>query len=186
MNHQEPERDPFSYDLHDHADQDVAALRIPIIDRAEADFGLSWDDAWNIYKVLQAVGRENSFHFARSMLTICSEVKEGARASLHFDDELFFEVWGEVDDALQATTHEWTEERDQLLHFTYVLLRNRFINREHAAAIASKILQQHVTPEGWRKRMERWTHAQGLPPVRRKRGRPPKYNSDTFCLVSSQ
>src|SRR3712207_1018312 len=100
MNHQAPGRALHS----DTAPEvDLAGLSIRIVDRPEAYIVLSWDAAWIIYKALQAIGVEDSFHFARAMLTVASQVKGEDDKRLHFDDELFYEVWQQVADALHAT-----------------------------------------------------------------------------------
>jgi hypothetical protein len=172
MNHQEPE--PRSDDA---PDVDLAGLSILIIDRPEAEITLPWDLAWITYKALQAIGVEDSFHFARAMLTVADIVKYGANIPPGFDDELFYEVWQQVADALHATDYVWETEIERVLHFTYVLLHNRHINHinhAQAAAIASQLLGEKHTEDAWRRRLARWVKARGLPELELKRGRPPK------------
>ncbi len=67
-----------------------------------------------------------------------------------------------------------TPDEEAVLGFTYMLLKVRQITHTEAAATATVLLsaQPKITPNAWRKRVDRWAKRNGLAAVeQRKRGR---------------
>lgn len=69
----------------------------------------------------------------------------------------------------QAEREQWKTPTDELLSWSYHLLRERKITRTAAAAFASMRLNKHINPDTWRKRVDRWASARGLPKVEQRR-----------------
>ncbi len=79
----------------------------------------------------------------------------------------------------QKQERAWREEtpkEDEVLRFTYGLLRKKAIPHKLAALIASWILgQESITENAWRKKVDRWADRNNLPAVGiYKRGRSEK------------
>ena len=64
-----------------------------------------------------------------------------------------------------AEREQWTTRLDPLLSACYHMLRDKLVTRRGAAEFASQQLNEYVDPEAWRKRVDRWAMARGLPPV---------------------
>ena len=70
------------------------------------------------------------------------------------------------------------EKKDELLAFSYSRLKFTRMTRKRVAEIVSAILGEEVRPDAWRKAVDKWAHAQGLPKVDLVRGRPKKRKSE--------
>ena len=69
----------------------------------------------------------------------------------------------------QAEREQWNTPTDELLSCSYHLLRERKITRAAAAAFASLRLNKHIASDTWRKRVDRWASARGLPKVEQRK-----------------
>lgn len=59
----------------------------------------------------------------------------------------------------------WATITDRVFDFTRHRLQSREITWEQAADIASRVLNKNYSGDAYRKKLERWTKQQGLPPV---------------------
>ncbi len=64
-------------------------------------------------------------------------------------------------------------DEEYVLEFTYNLLSRRMATHQRAAEVAALLLQrENITENAWRKKVDRWAHRTGKPPVAiYKRGR---------------
>jgi len=147
---------------------------------------ISLENFWRIYEASQVLGLGRTMSLILMGATfhkkvIAEQVPDPSAAGdalLTTIAQIITESPSPKDQADLAT--DLTKDRDKrVLSFTYMLFQHKLINSyDQAAMIASHLLKQEYTEEAWRKRVERWAKAQGLPPVRRKRGRPPGSNLD--------
>ncbi len=78
---------------------------------------------------------------------------------------------GDPESQLGAWIEE-TPKEEEVLRFTYGLLKRKVIPHQLAAQIASVMRQEQFTPNAWRKKVDRWARRNGLAPVQqRNRGR---------------
>jgi hypothetical protein len=127
------------------------------------ELSLPLDTAWSIYEVMNISGFERSYHFARSVNTF-AYIGERDKYKL-INDEVLLQMWESFADRFDVRTHPWEEHLDRVVHFTYVLLREKQINRSQAAEIASLLLEKPISTEAWRKRVDRWVEKHQLPKV---------------------
>jgi hypothetical protein len=133
----------------------------------QGEIELPLDDCWTIYEVMQIIGFERSYHFARTVNTL-AYIGDREEYKL-LGDEPLLQIWKSFDDRFGVSTHPWEEHLDRVVHFTYVLLREKRINREQAAKIASLLLEKPPSTEAWRKRVDRWVTEHNLPKVRQRK-----------------
>ena len=92
--------------------------------------------------------------------------------------ELRGQILRGVLETLEDAVAAFADQEDLLLAFSYERLRDKQMSRPQAADVASSILGRRVTPDAWRKAVDKWAHAQGLPKVDLVRGRPKKRKSE--------
>lgn len=67
---------------------------------------------------------------------------------------------------------DWQTDEDPYLSFSYHLLVKKELTRGEAASFVSEMLGYPIAQDVWRKRVDRWAHLQGFPPVGQTKRRP--------------
>jgi len=75
------------------------------------------------------------------------------------------DVLSDVIHGIKQSGDQWENREHYALWITYEALRNRKIDHERAAKIASKILPKYYSKEAWRVKLLRWAEKEKLPPV---------------------
>jgi hypothetical protein len=138
---------------------------------------------WRVYTIRQTLGPEALFellHLAELVATSLQAVQE------KFPDvdiqRLFLEFWTQFPDVVPMPKGTDRERRgrppkdtdrdvNRVLAISYTLLRDRAISHADAAKMASSILGREINQDTWRRRVDRWAKAHGLPKVDLKRTR---------------
>jgi transglutaminase-like putative cysteine protease len=79
-------------------------------------------------------------------------------------------------EAIQEYAPDVEEEEEYLLSYSYYMLSVKYMTRPRVAEIASTILGRPITPEAWRKAVNKWAHENGMPKLDLPHGRPSKKN----------
>ncbi len=67
--------------------------------------------------------------------------------------------------AVERYIAQWSDPAELALAISYQQLRERHLTMEKAAAFATALLDQEVSPADWRTRVDAWSDQQGLPPI---------------------
>ena len=121
---------------------------------------------WDAYAALHKLGIEES----KTLLRVAGQVAWLVQLHNFPDPELALDaVWNGLGDPLALGIDKWETEEDQLLSLCYWLLKNKTFSREQAARFASARLPKPVDKDAWRKRVDRWAEAKGLPKVEQRK-----------------
>jgi hypothetical protein len=119
----------------------------------------------NLYRIVQDIGMQAIYDLVYLVLAIEDEaVNEEKQLQIGFRLEFIYNTLGSV----------FSSPEDMLLNFSYALLQTRQITREYAASMASRALGREMSTTAWRKRVDRYAEAQGLPPLGQTKRRPRK------------
>ncbi len=148
-----------------------------------AELGLG--DLFGLYRILNETSIEDALALVNILRTLNRTIHTQQPPFPNADNALSLSLYHLLDDMNPLTLEKLDEEleepdkpeeasEDQVLGFTYLLLRKKLITYDYAADIASAMLIQTFTPEAWRKRIARYAKAKNLKPVEVPRGRPKK------------
>ncbi len=138
---------------------------------------------WLVSKSLHNITLDESLALVRMVLLIGKAMQARPDIVRSEGEEVFKTVWRMLDrminpdlDREKEATKDEPEKEDDVLRFTYVLLRKKRISRTEAASIATRLLgkEEPINVDAWRSRVDRWAARQDpkLPPVEiRKRGK---------------
>ncbi len=124
---------------------------------------------WNVYCALHHGGPtavkgvvDGAFLFAEFAEE--RDIPDPKSAAMSILERLFI-VFIDAPLAVPASSPRGVDEED-VLQFTYILLRQRIITHQIAAEMAEGLLQRdRITDNAWRKKVDRWTKRKGLPVV---------------------
>ncbi len=138
---------------------------------------------WLVSKALHQITLDESLSIVRMLLLIGKAMQARPDIPRGEGEEVFKTIWRRLDHMLnpdldreKEITEDQPEKEDDVLRFSYVLLRKRRITRAEAASIATRLLgrEEPINVDAWRSRVDRWAERQKpkLPPVEiRKRGK---------------
>ncbi len=119
---------------------------------------------FHVYSILQRISLSNLL-----MLTnIMGRVKDEVRQENYPDpDAAFADVFMALglafkEDSIRTFLEGRPQQTEEdVVGFTYELLRARMITRAQAAAIASALLKPSIDKDAWRKKVDRWAVTNG-------------------------
>lgn len=133
---------------------------------------------WHVTKALHKLTFEESHMLVQMASAIAQVIHLREDIPPEDRDMLFDATWSRLDALLNPDVNRITEsdspaDEQDVLRFTYHLLRHKRITHKDAARIAGTLLHQTgITPNAWRKRVDRWAKSNNLAPVeQRKHGR---------------
>ncbi len=136
---------------------------------------------WHVTKALRKLTLEEAHMLVQMASAIANVIHLRKDIPPEDRDLLFDATWQRLDNLLNPDLNRLGEggepaNEEDVLRFTYVLLRYKRITREQAAAIATDLLgkQELINKDAWRFKVDRWADRQNpkLPPVEiRKRGK---------------
>jgi hypothetical protein len=115
--------------------------------------------AWSLIKVIRRLGLDDAIGVAAAGAEIYSGLKNEpftyGYILLHNSVELAIRtIFLELED--QANRERWERDEDPILSYCYHQLRAKEMTREEAANRASLLLQEKLSSNAWRMRVDRW------------------------------
>ncbi len=129
---------------------------------------------WAIYEAVRHIGID----MAAELISIGMRLERGIQHAIsmeefHAIERMLQHFVGYEDGGLPSGS-----KADALLGFTHKLIEQEQITYSEAARFASDELEQSITADAWRMRMNRWAREQGLGRPYVRRGRPPGRKSE--------
>jgi hypothetical protein len=128
---------------------------------------------WAMYQAVRRIGVMLAAELIGVGITMASGKKGLSPEQFRMLEDIVEDFVGMGLGAMPQTTYLPSESKvDNLLAFTYMLLEQKQITYTEAAQIASDELEEPITADAWRMRMNRWTQELGLGRPYVRRGRP--------------
>ena len=145
-------------------------MRLDIPGWGTKDIEIPINEAFAAFATIQTVGYNNAVSFLNFVTTMSRTLREMEAPNPHLS---LIAILGLLE-ARRSPVDIDRQQREQLaLSFTYTLLHQQAISRAEAATIAAALLQERISTDAWRVKIDRWATRNGYPAVgiRKRRGK---------------
>jgi hypothetical protein len=126
--------------------------------------------ALELHELAERAGAEQAYQLFRFAATVA------VRPWTDQHEQELRQVFDTILADIEHRIRNLPDPEEQALWFSYELLRQQKTTRPRAARLASTILGRPITPEAWRKAVNKWAHENGMPKLDLPHGRPSKKN----------